>query len=327
MIAPLLVMSLLLASGAPAEEPRELEAALQALSEGDFESALSRVDAGLRRIRDETHVARLQLVRGEVFAALRRYTQMEAAFAQALESDPDVRLDPERVQPTVVALFESLRDRLRGELAIEVEPSGAELFLEGRPLGRAPWRGPVPIGTHMLEVGPGRTALQVKARPGRTEQVRVVLPPAVSPSSPGSALAFSAQVRAALGLSPFSGMGMEAGVRLAGTYVHGELNATVGRQLGASARLGVQAPELLGPLTVFLSLDGYALGGPALFGGGVSAGASIPLSHRFSLFAELSGRWLPSGSEYGTTHLLGLSGLRFTPGGSSRHRLPEPGSR
>ncbi|WP_257459588.1 PEGA domain-containing protein [Archangium lipolyticum] len=315
MSAPLLVMSLLLPSAAPVEEHRELDAALQALSEGDFESALSRVEAGLKRIRDETHIARLHLVQGEVYAALRQYSKMEAAFARALESDPDVRLDPERVQPTVVTLFESLRERLQGELAIDVEPSGAELRLDGRPLGQAPWRGPVPIGTHTLEVGPGKTALQVKVRPGRTEQVRVVLPPTAPEGTPFSGLAFSAQIRAAVGLSPLSGVGVEAGARLAGTYVYGELNATAGRQFGASARLGAQAPELVGPLTFFLSLDAYALGGPALFGAGLSTGASLPLSTRLALFAELSGRWLPASASYGNTHLLGLAGLRFTPGG------------
>ncbi|WP_071904948.1 PEGA domain-containing protein [Cystobacter ferrugineus] len=315
MSVPLLVMSLLLAAGPSTGEHRELDAALEALSEGDFESALSRVDAGLKKTRDETEIARLHVVRGEAYAALRRYSQMEASFAQALESDPDVRLDPERVQPTVVALFESLRERLRGELAVEVEPSGAALRLDGQPLGQAPWRGPVPIGTHTLDVDEGRTSLQVKVRPSRTEQVRVVLPPAASMEAPWSGLVFSAQARATLGVSPLSGVGLEAGARLAGTYVYGELNATVGSRFGASARLGAQAPELVGPLTFFLSLDAYALGGPFLFGGGLSAGASLPLSSKFDLFVELSGRLLPASASYSTTHLLGVTGLRFTPGG------------
>lgn len=312
MSATLLVMSLLLsAAGTPANGPRELEAALQALSEGDFESALSHVEAGLRRPGDEASSARLHLVRGEVYAALRQYSRMEAAFAQALEFDPDARLDPERVQPTVVTLFESLRARLQGELLIEVEPGGAELRLDDQPLGQAPWRGSVPIGTHTVEVGPGKTTLQVKVRPGRQEHVRVVLP---STGTEGTGPAFSTQVRAALGLAPSSGVGLEAGARLAGAHLYGELNATAGRRFGASARLGVQAPELVGPLTLSLSVDAYALAAPALLGGGLSAGASLPLSSRLAFFAEVSGRWLPSSSVYRTTHLLGVSGLRFTLG-------------
>ncbi|MET0402809.1 MAG: PEGA domain-containing protein, partial [Cystobacter sp.] len=303
MSAPLLVLSLFLLSAAPAREPRELDEALEALTEGDFEAALARADAGLRRSRDEAHTARLQLIRGEAHAALRQYAQMEAAFAQALEADPDARLDPERVQPTVVALFESLRERLRGELSVEVEPPGAELRLDGRPLGKAPWRGPAPIGTHTLTVGSGNTPHQVKVRPGRTEQVRLVVPPEATPLDAPSPLAFSLQARAALGVVPFSGVGVEAGARLAGRNLQGELNATVGRRLGASARLGVQAPELVGPLTLFLTLDGYLLGGgPVLLGAGVSAGASLPLGPRFDLFAELSGRWLPTSTEYRTIH-------------------------
>ncbi|NMO14777.1 hypothetical protein HPC49_26025 [Pyxidicoccus fallax] len=315
MSAPLLVMSLLLLSAAtPSDEPRELEAALQAVAEGDFESSLSLAEAGLRNSRDDASSAKLHLVRGEVYAALRKYAQMEAAFAQALESDPDVRLDPERVQPTVVTLFESLRGRLRGELAVEVEACpGTQLRLDGQVLGQAPWRGQVPIGTHTLEVGPGLTTLQVTVRPHRTEQVRVVLSPTALDGTHSRELTFSAQVRAALGLAPSSGVGMEAGARLAGTYVYGELNATAGRRFGASARLGAQGPELVGPVTLFLSVDGYALGGPALLGAGLSAGASLPLTPRFALFAELSGRWLPSSDSYERTHLLGVSGLRFTP--------------
>ncbi|MFP2934474.1 tetratricopeptide repeat protein, partial [Pyxidicoccus sp. 3LG] len=207
MSTPLMVMSVLLLAGAPAEGTRELEAALQALSEGDFESALSVAEEGLRRTRDDASSARLHLVRGEVYAALRQYAQMESAFAQALEADPDVRLDPERVQPTVVTLFDSLRGRLRGELVVEVEAASVELRLDGQVLGVSPWRGSVPIGTHTLEVGPGMTTLQVKVRSGRTEQVRVVPPPGASeaPSSPG--LVLSAQLRTALGLAPTSGVG------------------------------------------------------------------------------------------------------------------------
>ncbi|MFP2911725.1 PEGA domain-containing protein [Pyxidicoccus sp. 3LFB2] len=306
MSATLLLMSLLFSAG----PSRELEAALQSVSEGDFESALAHVNAGLEKSGDEAGRARLFLVRGEVHAALRQYSQMEAAFAQALEADPDVRLDPERVHPTVVTRFESLRQRLRGELTIEVEPAGADLLLDGQSLGQAPWRGPVPIGTHTLEVGPGLTTLQVKVRPGHPEQVRIVLPSA--PEATSSSPAFSAQARAALGLAPQSGLGAEAGARLAGHHLYGELNATAGRRFGASARLGLQAPELVGPLTLFVSLDAYALASPTLLGGGVSAGASLPLSSRFAVFAEVSGRWLPSSSGYRSTHLLGVSGLRFT---------------
>ena len=94
------VLSVLQLAGVPADASRELDAALQALSEADFESALAQADAGLRRTQEPARVARLHLVRGEVYAALRQYAQMEAAFARALEADPDARLDPERVQPT-----------------------------------------------------------------------------------------------------------------------------------------------------------------------------------------------------------------------------------
>jgi tetratricopeptide (TPR) repeat protein len=314
MSTPQVVMSLLLAAASPVAENRDLDAALQSLSEADFEAALAHVETGLRQVRDEAQLAQLRLVQGEVYAALRQYAQMETAFARALEANPDARLDPERVQPTVVALFESLRGRLQGTLSIDVDPAGAEVRLDGRELGQAPWRGPVPIGTHMLEVGSGRTPFQVKVRPGQTEQVRVVLPAGPTEQPPFiSSLAFSAQLRAAFGLSPTSGAGLEAGARLAGTYVFGELNATAGSRFGAAIRLGAQAPGLVGPVTLSLSLDGYALGGPALFGGGLSAGASLPLSSKFTVFAELSGRWLPSATAYQDTHLLGISGLRFTP--------------
>jgi hypothetical protein len=312
MSMPLAVMSLLLAATTPAREGRELEAALQALSEADFEAALAHVEAGLRKPGDEARTAQLRLVQGEVHAALRQDAQMEGAFARALEADPDARLDPERVQPGVVARFESLRARLQGTLSIEVVPAGTEVKLDGRTLGQAPWQGPVPIGTHTLEAGTER--LQFKVRPGRTEQVRVVLPASSEPPTSSHPLAFSAQVRAALGLSPLSGAGMEAGARLSSTYVFGELNATAGSRFGAAARLGLQAPRLAGPITLSLSLDGYALGGPLLFGGGLSLGATLPLTQKWDVFAELSGRWLPSSAPYQSTHLLGVSGLRFTPG-------------
>ncbi|WP_224372544.1 PEGA domain-containing protein [Hyalangium versicolor] len=315
----LLVLALLMSAGAPTGDARELDAALEALSEGDFESALAHVEAGLRQARDDASLAKLHLVQGEIHAALRRYEKMETAFSQALEADPDARLDPERVQPTVVKRFESLRERLRGELVIDTEPPGAELRLDGQLLGQAPWRGQVPIGTHSLEVGPGtgssNTRVQVKVRPGRTEQVHVVVSAsqeeAAEEGSDVSALTLGVQGRVALGLAPLSGVGMEAGAWLGGRYLHAELDATVGSRFGLAARLGAHAPELVGPVTLFVSLDGYALPSPAVLGAGLTAGASLPVSTRIEFFAELSGRWLSSNDSYDSTHLLGTTGLRL----------------
>jgi hypothetical protein len=329
MKSPLVAIWLLLSAVAPAGDARELESALQSLSEGEFESALSHVEAGLRQARDDARIAQLYLVQGEVYAALRHYEKMEFAFSRALEAAPDARLDPERVQPTVVMRFESLRERLRGEVIIDVEPPGTELWLDGQRLGLAPWRGQVPIGTHSLEVRPeggrGRTSLQVSVRPGRPEQVHVIVSPGQDrpEDSALSALAFGPQFRLALGLAPLSGVGLELGARLGGRYLHAELNATVGSQLGLAARVGAQAPELVGPLTLSLSLDGYAVPSAPVLGGGLTAGASVPLGTRVDIFAELSGRWLPSSATYAATHLLATTGLRLRlTGHPPRRALP-----
>ena len=107
MIGLSVVLAALLAGANPSPED-QLRAAEQAYDDGDFDKAL-----GLLQIEEGPLLARARLLRGQCFSAKGDTAQAKQAFTGALEADPEVRLDEDRVSPQVVRAFEELRRSLR----------------------------------------------------------------------------------------------------------------------------------------------------------------------------------------------------------------------
>jgi hypothetical protein len=161
---------------AKAEAPR-LEQGQKLFASGDFDGALRALDAAAVEGGDAATLEKVHLLRAQCFAARQDFTRAEEAFALALDANPDVTLDPARVDPTVVKLLESVRARLTGTLQVNSTPSGATLFLDGKAGGVAPQNLAVPAGKHKLEARWGEgplQAIELQVRPRKETRIEWV---------------------------------------------------------------------------------------------------------------------------------------------------------
>lgn len=163
----MLPLLLVLLTASPAA--KGLEQGQKLFNQGDFDGAMKVLDATVQAGAEAPVLSKLQLLRGQVFAARQDFSRAEEAFSRALEADSSAELDPARVDPTVVRLLESVRSRLTGTLVVESSPPGALVALDGVALGKAPLTKTVPAGRHTVEVRwggatPQTSELQVKAK-------------------------------------------------------------------------------------------------------------------------------------------------------------------
>ncbi len=175
------LLALLLAGPVTPKAPRNdaprLEQGQKLFAQGDFDGALKMLDAAAADGGDAPTLEKVHLLRAQCLAARQDFARAEEAFANALEANPDVTLDPSRVDPTVVKLLESVRARLTGSVIVNSTPTGATLFLDGKAGGVAPQTLAVPAGRHKLEARWGEGALQaveLQVRPRKELRVEWV---------------------------------------------------------------------------------------------------------------------------------------------------------
>jgi hypothetical protein len=119
---------------------------------GDFLSALRILDAAAAEATDDQLLGQIHLVRGQCLAARQDFPGAEEAFSLALKHDPEVSLDPSRVDPDLVKTLERVRGRLRGELVVHANRTGAQVSMDRKSLGQVPLKSTVSIGKHAVEV-------------------------------------------------------------------------------------------------------------------------------------------------------------------------------
>lgn len=129
----------------------------------EYEAAvatINRVLAGLDHLvpgeaRWELFV-RASIFRGIALAGLRDEEGCLRAFAAILRTRPDHRLSREQYSSKTIQLWERARSRLsalpHGKLAVESEPSGAGVYLDGVEVGRTPFIGEFYHGRYHLYV-------------------------------------------------------------------------------------------------------------------------------------------------------------------------------
>ena len=155
MTQALLLSALLALSAAPKKPASGRLASAQAeFNRGDFASALRDLDAAVSETGDEPTLSRIHLLRGQCYGAQRDLVKAEEAFEKALENDPEAKLDPQRVDPSLVSLLEGLRDRMQGDLEVRTDRP-AKVHFDGKPIGPAPVKASVAIGRHKLEAHTG----------------------------------------------------------------------------------------------------------------------------------------------------------------------------
>ncbi len=177
-LLPILAALALTASDGQAPGQSRLSQAQAAFAEGDFDGALSHLEAASQQTQDDDLLAKIHLLRGQCFAALPDQAKASDAFTAALEHDPLAQLDKSKVRPSVVELLENLRETLRAHIKVKSDRS-ALVLLDGQTLGTAPISSEVSIGKHTLEVrnADGATLQKMKlvVKANETQEIKLKL--------------------------------------------------------------------------------------------------------------------------------------------------------
>jgi hypothetical protein len=304
---------------------QELKAAVDLYRRGDFEQALAALDRVAASAKEPGLKARAHLARGQCFAALQRFDRIDAAFTQALEADPEISLDPSRVQPAIVSMLDAARERLKGEL--EVKGAEVEVLLDERPMGSAPLKASAGIGRRRLELRRSAGAVErrdVVVRAHQLTTVDLAPPPqvAAAPAAPPAGtegLAGLIELRATVDPRDYIGPLRQAPVAPApelsagiggehwGVTAGGMLGGAWGVVLRATGRL----PGLAGPLGVEGCAQGVLLfASPAVGGLAALVGPTLALGPWAEAFLGIGGGFVAGSPEYRGDYLLVSLALR-----------------
>jgi len=194
--AALLVLAL---AAAPLHARADAGKAAAALSEvnrelasGEFERALKKADAALKKVTDPTEVAQLQLARGQALLAMGRADKARAAFVLAVQKDPTVELDAGRSSPDALNLFNKARAEFPATVAIAVSDGEAGITIDDKDLGPSPLQLQLGAGSHLIvaRAKDGRTARkEIRVIPGKKLEVQLELGAPPGPAEPPPATA------------------------------------------------------------------------------------------------------------------------------------------
>lgn len=297
----LLLATLLAATAAP--RGARLEAGQKAFVQGDFDAALKALDLAAAEGGDDATLARVQLLRGQCFAAKGDLGKAEDAFALALEASPLASLDASRVDPSVVRLLDALRERLTGTVQVASEPAGAALELDGQARGEAPQELTVPLGRHEVRArwkdGVAQAAVVVHAR--RVQSVMLALavapapvvtapPPAVE-EPPRHLVSPYGELRGVSENGAVDG-GLELGAGVALPWSRVGLSVRLAPNFALAPRAAFVVPLWRERLHAFVELSlplAFRRDGTA-FGLGGSGGVAFAPVRWLALFAQLGGR-------------------------------------
>ena len=140
-----------------------LQLAAQKLADLDLPEALARYSEVIEaytsgRLPASAPITR-QLVgqayegRARTYANLGKAPEAEADFESLIKFDYTWPIDRATTSPKIVAIYDKARARLVGTFAVQSDPPGARVLLDGAAVGRTPlasWE--APAGTHTLVV-------------------------------------------------------------------------------------------------------------------------------------------------------------------------------
>jgi hypothetical protein len=271
---------------------------------GDFLGALRNLDGAAAEATDDQLLGQIHVLRAQCLAARQDFTGAEEAFGLALRHDPDVRLDPSKVDPALVSMLDSQRSRLRGKLVVHADRPGAQVWMDGKQIGEAPLKSSVPIGQHTVEVRTpdGRFAerQEVTIRPRQTAELNAELkeqPPSHSNGASEATRPF-ADIRGTL--DPFAGgdnVGFEVGGGLEYKHFRASASAALFPNFGINFRGAFSVP-LIDSFNAYISLEmPIIFASPVQFGLGGAGGLEYEVRRWFDPFFEVGVRHLFTGAD------------------------------
>ncbi len=295
-----LALSALLVIAAPDSKPGVLkfQAGQTEFKRGDFLGALRILDGAAAEATDDQLLGQIHLLRAQCLAARQDFPGAEEAFGLALRHDPEVRLDPSKVDPALVSKLDSLRSRLRGELVVRADRPGAQVWMDGKLIGEAPLKSSVPIGKHVVEV---RTAdrrfgeqQEVTVRPRQSAEINAELKE--KPAAHSTATRPFADIRGTL--DPFrsdKNLGFEVGGGLEYQHFRASISAILFPDFGFDLRGALNVP-VVDSFNAYISLEVPVIfASPAQFGLGGAGGLEYEVRRWFDPFFEVGVRHLFTG--------------------------------
>lgn len=300
--------ALLLVAAAPSKPGvLKLQAGQTEFRRGDFLGALRVLDAAAAEATDDQLLGQIHLLRAQCLAARQDFAGAKEAFGLALAHDPDVRLDPSKVDPALVSMLDELRNRLRGELVVGADRKGAQVWMDGKLIGEAPLRSSVPIGKHALQIRtPDRLysdEQEVTVRAKQTTEVTAQLVEHPAPGHSGSAPERArdatrpfADIRGTL--DPFRGdknVGFEVGGGLEYQHFRASVSAILFPDFGLDLRGALNVP-LVENFNAYISLEiPLIFASSTQFGLGGAGGLEYEFTRWFDPFFEVGIRHLFTG--------------------------------
>jgi len=302
-----LALSALLVGATANSKPGALkfQAGQTEFKRGDFLGALRNLDGAAAEAKDEQLLGQIHLLRGQCLAARQDFSGAEEAFGLALRHDPDVRLDPSKVDPALVSMLDTQRSRLKGELVVRADMPNAQVWMDGKQIGEAPLKSSVPIGQHTVEV---RTAnrrfgaqQQVTVRARQSTEINAELtelPPAGKTGDGSEAVRPFADIRGTL--DPFAGgdnVGFEVGGGLEYKHFRASVSALLFPDFGINFRGALNVP-LVDSFNAYISIEMPLIFASSFqFGLGGAGGLEYEVRRWFDPFFEVGVRHLFTGAD------------------------------
>ena len=186
-----ILLALLPARGALAEPPAELlKKAVFLISRARFDESMALLNRARAATRDPALLGRIHLYLGINHSILGDNAKCDEEFREALRHNPQLKLDPRRIKASIVERFNAIRAALRGELRVAADIPGAEVLVDGKKVGTAPYSAPMPPGVYLVRVrdprGGASHQQRVTITAGTPLQVNAKLAPGREPApTPG----------------------------------------------------------------------------------------------------------------------------------------------
>lgn len=170
--------------------------------DGELAAALKTADAALKRTSDSSESSKLHVLRGLVLLAQGKKDKARGAFIQALQADAAAQLDPQRVPPAAVTLFDQAREDVPpGTVSVSTASPDAALRVDGTDFGPLPLTTKLAVGRHVLEATAGDGQVlraEVMVKSGETQSVVMTAPvvPQAAPVEPPPLVASAPTVSA-----------------------------------------------------------------------------------------------------------------------------------
>lgn len=150
----LLAAAALILPGVALADPGEslLQEGLVNYRVGKFDAAIKVLDRAARKGKDPQVLGRINLYRGLVLGVMGKGDRAKAAFTEALRNDPTLVPRDGEAKSSVLALFNEVRDGLKGTLKVAADRPGAQVTVGGKVLGPAPYAGALRVGAHKIVV-------------------------------------------------------------------------------------------------------------------------------------------------------------------------------